>query len=283
MEKRMPVRPLGETGEEVGLFSLGGEALVEDLSRQKEAVQVINRAIDLGVNYIDTAPLYGNGGSEKNIGVVMRERRREVFLASKTNSRSYDGTMHLFEESLKRLQTDYLDLYQLHNIRLHSDLDQALDSNGAIKALEELRSQGAVRFIGITGHRDPEVLRRGINEYDFDSLLMALNAADIHYAPFQEELLEQALQKNMGIIAMKTMARGRIFREGGLTTAREALSYVFSHPVSTAIVGISSLEELEENIQVAKDFRPLNPEEMSLLEEKTKTYERDGNFFKYSW
>lgn len=283
MNRGMPLRRLGKTDTEVSLFSLGGESLVEDVSRQKDAVEVIHRAIDLGVNYLDTAPSYGRGGSETNLGEVMKDRRKEVFLATKTGDRTYDGTMRSVEESLTRLQTDTLDLYQIHNIRLNSDLEQALSPNGAIKALEKLKSQDIIRFTGITGHKDPEVLHRGITEYDFDCLLIALNAADIHYTPFQLDLLKTAVEKEMGIIAMKTMACGRIFHQKGITSAKEALYYVFSLPISTAIVGISNILELEENVKVAKEFSPFSKEEMKELEEKTRDYEQDGNFFKYSW
>jgi len=188
----IPRRKLGKTGEEISILSLGGEATIEQVERQQEAVEIINQALDYGINYIDTAPSYGGGDSEINFGQVMAERREEVFLASKTHERGYDGTMWLIEESLERLQTDYLDLYQLHNIRTEQDLNAALAEDGAITALEELQQEGVIRFTGITGHKDPEVLLRGIREYDFDCLLMSLNAADIHYRPFQQELLEEA-------------------------------------------------------------------------------------------
>lgn len=283
MDREIPKRPLGKTNAMVGLFSLGGEALVENSFRQKEAVDLIHVALDLGVNYLDTAPSYGGGGSEENIGMVMKDRRSDVFLASKSNSRTYDGTMRLFEESLKRLQTDYLDLYQLHNIRHEGDLQESFRPYGAIKAFEELRSHGSIRFIGITGHKDPGVLLKGIKEYPFDTILLSLNAADIHYKPFQRELLAQALEKEMGIIAMKTMAQGRIFQPGGITKAREALYYVYSLPISTAIVGLSNLEELKENIQLTREFTSMTAEERSLIEEKTRSYQRECNFFKYSW
>ncbi len=225
--KEMPKRSLGRTGFQVGLFSLGGEATVQIRERRDEAVEIIHRALDLGVNYIDTAPTYGGGGSEENIGEVMRSRREEVFLASKTGNRTYDGTMRLIEQSLERLQTDYLDLYQLHNVRVDSDLDQALGQDGAIRALEQLKEEGVVRHLGITGHKDPKILLRGIREYEFDCLLMSLNAGDPHYLPFQETLLETAVEKEMGIIAMKVTAVGRIFQKGGLDSMEQALGYVF--------------------------------------------------------
>lgn len=283
MRNVMPKRSLGKTGFDVGLFSLGGEATVQQRGRQQDAAEIINRAIDLGVNYIDTSPTYGGGGSEANIGTVMKDRRGEVFLATKTHDRSYDGTLRLFEESLKRLQTDYIDLYQVHNVRIAEDVDGALSRDGAVRAIERLRDEGAVRYIGITGHRDPEVLLRGIREYTFDTILMSLNAADIHYRPFQTDLLAAAVEKEMGIIAMKVPALGRIFRDDGITSMAEALGYVYSFPVSTAIIGISTVAELEENAAIARNFKPFAREEMTRLEELTGPYYRDPNFFKFHW
>jgi len=282
-EKPMIYRDLGKTGVKVSLFSLGGEATVERADRSDEAEAIINRAVDLGVNYIDTAPTYGGGGSESNIGRVMEYRRGEVFLATKTGDRTYDGTMRQIEESLKRLRTDYLDLYQLHNIRTKEDLNRAFSSNGAVKALEELREEGVIRFTGITGHKDPDVLLQGIGEYPFDCLLMAFNAGDIHYAPFQEKLLDEAVKLDMGIIAMKVAAIGRIFQKDGLSDMKQALGYVFSFPLSTAIVGISSVEEVEDNVSIATGFEKLTEAELGHLEGLVEPYADEANFFKHHW
>lgn len=280
---RMPRRTLGRTGADISLFSLGGEATVERADRRDESVEIIERALDLGVNYIDTSPRYGNGGSERNIGEVMAHRRDEVFLATKTHERTHDGTMRLVEESLERLRTDHLDLYQLHNIRLHSDLDQVFADNGAIHALRRLKDEGVVSNIGITGHRDPEVLLRGIREHRFDTILMSLNAGDSYYKPFQDELLEEAVSQDLGIIAMKVTAVGRIFRDGGLTSMEDALSYVLSFPVSTAIVGVSTLAELEQNVEIASAFDRLSGSRMEEIEGLVAEYEREANFFKHHW
>ncbi|TVR58625.1 MAG: aldo/keto reductase [Spirochaetaceae bacterium] len=279
----MPTRMLGRTGERIGIFSLGGEATVEQRHNRERAIAIIDRAIDLGVNYIDTSPRYGAGSSERNIGEVMRRRRAEVFLATKTHDRSYDGTLRLFEQSLSRLQTDRVELYQIHNVRTRGDVDAALARNGAVRAARRLQDEGAVRFVGISGHRDPTVLLDAINRYEFDSVLMSLNAADVHYQPFQTELLKAATEKQMGVIAMKVTAVGRIFREGGLTSMEHALSYVLSFPVTTAIVGISSINELEENVRIAKAFSPLSASQLEEIESLTASYADAGNFFKHHW
>jgi len=279
----MPVRHLGKTGHNVRIFSLGGQATLEQDGKTDEAVAIINRAIDLGVNYIDTSHRYGNGISETYIGTVMASRRKEVFLATKTRERSYDGSMRALEGSLKRLQTDRIDLWQLHNVRTQEDLDQVFADDGAVKALEKARDQKIVRFLGITGHRDPFVLRKGIEQYPFDSILMALNAADRHSSSFVENLLPVAVKKNMAIIGMKIPARGKLFREGGITTMKDAMSYVLTLPVSTVIVGIATIAELEENVRIAKAFSPLDAKEMGRLEELTKEYYAEASFFKTSW
>ncbi|NPV11843.1 MAG: aldo/keto reductase [Ignavibacteria bacterium] len=279
----MPKRVLGKTGYQVGIFSLGGQATLEQAGTEKESIKIINRAIDLGVNYIDTAAAYGQGISETYIGKVMKDRRNEVFLATKTHNRSYDGSMQMLEKSLKQLQTDRIDLWQLHNVRTEDDLKKIFASDGAIKALEEARRSGVVRYLGITGHYDPWVLKKGIDEYDFDCILMALNAADRHNKSFIDNLLPFAVQKNLGIIGMKIPARGRIFREGGITSMKQAMEYVLTLPVSTIIVGISTLNELEENVRIAKNFKPLSEKQMRELEELTKPYFDEAAWFKSKW
>ncbi len=279
----IPTRQLGKTGHRVSLFSLGGEGAIKRPGFEEEAEEIIQRALDLGVNYIDTAPSYGNGLSERNIGRVMKHRRREVFLASKTHDRSYDGTMRLLEESLQRLQTDHLDLYQLHNLRVERDLQRAFARNGAYRALESLKEQGVVRHIGLTGHRDPAILRRGIEQRSFDCILMTLNAADSHALPFQDDVLPDAVDRDLGIIAMKVPAHGRILREDGVPTMAKALGYVWSFPVHTAIVGISEIAQLEENVAIAKQFEPYSESMRKQIAALTEHYHEEASWFKYHW
>jgi predicted aldo/keto reductase-like oxidoreductase len=276
----MPTRPLGRTGHGVCLFSLGGQATLEQPGRTDEALAIINRALDLGVNYIDTAARYGSGVSEQYIGQVMESRRKEVYLASKTHDRTYDGSMRLLERSLEQLRTDHLDAWQLHNVRTEDDLQRIFAADGAIKALERARDEKLVRFLGISGHEDPFVLKTAIQRYDFDTVLVALNAADRHRKSFIENFLPAAVEKRMGIIGMKVVARGRIFREGGIETMEQAMRYVLTLPVSTVVVGISNLRELEENVQIARDFVPYDESEMKRLEELTEPYHTEADWFK---
>ena len=277
---KMPRRPLGKTGHSVCLFSLGGQSTLEQAGTEEASVAIIHRALDLGVNYVDTAAAYGNGISETYIGKVMKTRRKEVYLASKTQDRSYEGSMRLLERTLKNLQTDHLDAWQIHHVGSQEDLYRMFAADGVIKAMEKARSEKIIKYIGITGHRDPFVLAKAIKLYEFDTILMALNAADRHHNSFIENLLPLAVEKKMGIIGMKIPARGRIFREGGLTTMEQAMRYTLSFPVSTVIVGIDTLPHLEENIGIARSFSPLKSTEIALLEEKTKSYFEDATWFK---
>ncbi len=264
-EPPMPERPLGRTGHRTRLFSLGGQATIEQPGTRDESVAIINRAIDLGVNYIDTAAAYGRGISQTYIGEVMATRRNEVFLATKTHDRTRDGSLRLLEESLRLLQTDHLDLWQLHNISRTEQLDQIFGKDGAIEALQKARDEKTVRFLGITGHNNPDVLIDGLSRFDFDTILMALNPADKHHLPFTEELLPLANRKGMGVIGMKIPARGRIFREGGITSMRDTMTYV---------------AQLEENISIAANFQPLSGAEKGRIEGLTAAYAMEAAFFK---
>ncbi len=281
----MPERPLGRTGHNVRLFSLGGQATLEQQGREEESLAIINRAIDLGVNYIDTAAAYGRNRegppySQTYIGKAMKDRRDEVFLTSKTHDRTRDGSLQLLEQSLELLQTDHLDLWQLHNISRTNQLDEIFGESGAIHAMIEAREQGLVRNLGITGHADPDVLLDGINRFDFDTVLMALNPSDAYLLPFMDKLLPAANEKQMGVIAMKLPARGRIFREGGITTMKQSMTWVLSQPVSTCIIGCDNVAQLEENIAIAADFQPLNSAQMKEIEELTESYVAEASFYK---
>jgi aryl-alcohol dehydrogenase-like predicted oxidoreductase len=288
----MPVRPLGKTGYKVKIFSLGGQATIEKEGTRDDSIAIVNRAIDLGVNYIDTAAAYGRGSldgkqrwekdgwSQTHIGEVMATRRKEVFLASKTDDRTRDGSLRLLEQSLRLLKTDHLDLWQLHNIQREDQLDQIFGKDGAIEALQKARDQKMVRFLGITGHFDPQVLMKGIERFPFDTILMALNPADRHHLPFVPSILKLANEKGMGIIGMKIPARGRIFKADGITGIRGPLTYVLSLPVSTVIIGCDNVKQLEENVQIATAFTPLPKEEMAKLEDATSGYVSDAAWFK---
>jgi aryl-alcohol dehydrogenase-like predicted oxidoreductase len=295
----MPTRNLGRTGYSVGIFSLGGQAAVEQPDNEAAAVAIVERALDLGVNYVDTAARYGGDvpWSQTYIGKVMKRRRGEAFLASKTHDRTRDGSMRLLEQSLKLLQTGHLDLWQIHNLQTMEQVEQMFRPDGAVKALQEAKEQGVVRHIGVTGHADPAVLIETISRFPFDTLLLALNAADPHHLSFREKLLPLAVEKEMGIIGMKIPARGRLLagwtpppegdrnrrptdRGPGTLNIEEALRYVLSLPVSTVIVGCDSVAQLEENVRFARAFNPLSPGQMAALEAKAEPVHQQALFFR---
>jgi aryl-alcohol dehydrogenase-like predicted oxidoreductase len=297
-EKAMPTRNLGRTGYRVGIFSLGGQAAIEQPNNEAVAVPIIERAIDLGVNYIDTAAMYGGEQrwSQRYIGEVMKRRRNQVYLASKSHDRTRDGSLKLIEQSLKLLNTDHLDAWQLHHIDNQNDVDTIFAKGGAIEAFQEMKEQKMVRYLGVTGHTDPNFLIQCVERFPFDQILMALNAADKHHLSFMEKLLPLAVEKQMGIIGMKIPARGRILSswkpegpQGGWTgtakgpgtlAMKEALYYVLSQPVSTVIIGCDTIAQLEENVQLARDFTPLSERQLASLTEKAEPVARQALFFR---
>jgi predicted aldo/keto reductase-like oxidoreductase len=293
----MPTNTFGKTGYKVGILSLGGQATLEIPNTDELSEKIINRAIDLGINYIDTAAAYGQGISQTNIGRVMKIRRNEVWLSTKTHDRTYDGSMKLLEDSLNKLQTDHLDLWQLHNVQRQDQVDQIFAIDGAIKALEKAKSEGTVRYVGITGHFEPIVLMEAIRRYPFDSILMALNAADVHYLSFKNYLLPEALRKGIAIVGMKVATRGRMLScwtpppveeqperlrtpKPGTISIKEALMYNMSLPVSTTIIGVDTVEQIEENVKIASEFSPLSDTEMKEIEFKTLPIVRQGLYFR---
>lgn len=295
----MPTRNFGKTGFRVGIFSLGGQASLEKPENDAVAVPLIERALDLGVNYVDTSARYGGDArwSERYFGQVMARRRGEAFLATKTHDRTRDGSLKLLETSLKLLKTDHVDLWQLHAMSTMDDVEKVCAKGGALEAFAAAREQKLVRFLGITGHTDPAVLAEAVRRFPFDTILLAVNAADPHHLPFGSELLPLAVEKEMGIVGMKIPARGRILSSWtppppeeqrgafkatrpGTLTMRDAMRYVLSLPVSTVIVGCDTIGQLEENVAIAKAFTPLTRERMASLEKEAAPVARQALFFR---
>jgi len=277
----MPTRNLGRTGFQVGLFSLGGQAAIEQPNNEKVAVPIVERALDLGVNYIDTSARYGGEArwSERYIGTVMAKRRGEAFLATKTHDRTRDGSLRILEESLKLLRTDHVDLWQLHAMSTMADVDKVCAKGGALEAFQRAKDQKRVRFLGRTGHTDPDVLAEAIRRFPFDAVLMAFNAADPHHLPFQKDLLPLAVEKGMGVIGMKIPARGRLLGAEGFSM-KEAMGYVLSQPVSTVIVGVDSVAQLEENVALARAFTPYSRGQLAGLEQRAAPLARKALWFR---
>jgi aryl-alcohol dehydrogenase-like predicted oxidoreductase len=301
----MPTRNLGKTGYKVGIFSLGGQAALEKPNNFDAAVPIIERALDLGVNYIDTSSIYGGPQrwSEQYVGRVMKTRRQDAFLATKTKERTREGSLRMIEKSLALLNTDHIDLWQLHDIGLPEDVDAVFAKGGAMEALLEMQQQKVVRFLGVTGHYRPEALIDAVNRHSFDTILMSLNAADSHIHSFIDQLLPLVVEKQMGIIGMKVPARGRLLStwtpppleqqqhswEGsaiatrpGVMNMREAMNFVLSHPVSTVIVGCDNVAQLEENVQIAREFTPLSQSQMMALNNLAEPVAKQSLFFRFT-
>lgn len=278
----LPQRPLGRTGVQVTLLGLGGyTGMKEPRSKRFDPVQLANEAIDAGIRYLDTAPSYGEGQSERNYGVVLADRRKEVFLATKTGARTYDGAMREFDSSLKRLQTDHVDLLQIHGARVGEDLAAWGKPGGVLTALEKLRDEKSTRFIGVTGHESADVMCQAITQYDFDTVLTTFNPTPKRRA-YIERVLPLASRKQLGVLAMKVMggalgslARGNPPKNDGKpnhddaprqATAAELVRYVLGLPIAVAVVGMSSLEQLRTNVAAARDQIPLDRQQRTALE-----------------
>jgi aryl-alcohol dehydrogenase-like predicted oxidoreductase len=274
----LPTRALGKTGVPVTILGVGGEGVLRTWGRHKEAVAVIRRALEHGITYCDTAPAYS--GSQDYYGEALGEFRKRIFLASKTHDRTRDGSLRLLEQSLRRLRTDHLDLWQLHDLRSMEELEVIFGRAGAIHALEQARREGLVKYLGITGHYDPAVLVEAIRRYPFDTALVSLNVADRARLSFINELLPTAAEHQLGIIGMKVFARGALLQSDHGFTVSQALGYVLSLSISTAIVGFDSPAEVDQAVEAVQRFQSLSDAQMKQLEARAQPFAAEANWFK---
>jgi len=275
---RIPERTLGKTGLKIPILSMGGESVLKIPDKETEAIELIRTAYNIGIRYFDTAPIYHP--SELRVGEALKDVRKKVVIATKTHDRTKRGSWNLLEKSLENLKTDYIDIWQLHHVDHIDEVKTIFGPDGALSAMKEAKAQGLVKFLGITGHYDPTPLLKAIKQFDFDTILLAVNAADTHKYSFMKELIPEAIKRNMGIIAMKVCSRGRLFDPTGLNNMKDAMDYVFTLPISTAIIGHDNTRQLVENAKNAQDFTPLTKIQMNELEEKTKEYAQFGLYFR---
>jgi aryl-alcohol dehydrogenase-like predicted oxidoreductase len=260
----LPHRALGHTGAKVSILTFGCGSRFLMYEDEDKAVEVLNHAIDLGITYLDTADSYGDGVSETRVGKVMATRRKEVWLATKISDRSYDGFKRHLDASLKRLQTDHVDLLHIHSLGHAADLTRIEAPNGALKALIEAKEQKMTRAIGMTSHTEGAVMAQAIERHPLDAVQMALNPSGT--GAFEKTALVAANKKGLGVIAMKVFGQELLIgTEGGRTDVDTLLRFAMSLPITTAVTGMPKVEMLEHNVEQACNFSPFSDEKMEQI------------------
>ena len=253
----METRPFGKIGESFPILSFGGQRIVDEHDcTEEEAIEIVNTAIDRGIRYFDTAWIYSNGQAETRLGKVVKHRRAEMWIATKTWNTTRDGARRQLEQSLTRLHTDYVNEWRLHNVWDYTRLDEFTGKGGALEAAIQAREEGLVRHISISSHTDPQILVEALNRFPFDSALIATSALDHFILSFAEEFLPIANARGVATIGMKVLGLGSLTHE-----VERSLRYAFSLPLSTVIVGMESMAQLEQNLAIAEAFTPMSDEE----------------------
>jgi aryl-alcohol dehydrogenase-like predicted oxidoreductase len=279
----MPQRPLGRTGARVSAIGLGGWHLGLPRVSEDLSVRIVRRAVDGGITFLDNSWDYNDGASETRMGKALRDGYRDrVFLMSKIDGRSKREAARQLDESLRRLQTDHLDLVQHHEVIRFDDPHRIFDADGAHAALLDARTAGKIRFIGFTGHKDPHIHLHMLavaaeHGFTFDTVQMPLNVMDAHYRSFEKLVLPELVSRQIGVIGMKSMANGIILKSGTVTAA-ECLNYALNLPTSVVVTGCDSMEILEQALQVGRAFRPLSQAAVQTLLSKTRTAAARGEF-----
>jgi uncharacterized protein len=279
----IPWRTLGHTGAQVSAIGIGGYH-IGLVGTQAEAIRIVHAAIDAGVNFMDNAWEYLEGKSEERMGKAIADRRDRVFLMTKvcTHGRDAKVAMRQLDESLRRLKTDYLDLWQVHEVAYHNDPEQHFATGGVIEALDKAKAQGKVRFVGFTGHKDPALhLRMLSHDYPFDTVQLPLNCFDATFRSFEQDVLPELGRRGIAAIGMKSLGGDGMAVKKKTVTAREALAYAMSLPVATTVSGIDSLRVLRQNLKVANDFQPMSRDAMQALRERCAEPASDGRFELY--
>jgi len=276
---QVPKRPLGRTGLEVSALGIGGYHL-GSANSDAEAVQIIHEALDAGVNFFDNAWEYHDGLSEERMGRALKGKRDRAVMMTKvcTHGRDKNVAMRQLEESLTRLQTDHLDIWQIHEVIYENDPDLIFAPNGAAEALLQAKQQGKVRFLGFTGHKDPSIhLKVLSHNFPFDTVQMPLNCLDATFRSFETDVLPEVNRHGMAALGMKSLGgSGELVREGAVVVTM-GLRYAMSLPVAVTISGIDSLEVLHQNLEVARGFQPLSAAEMQAIRDACRFEASDGH------
>ncbi len=276
----VPRRQFGRTGVQVSALGLGGYSL-GDVKNRGEAIRIVHEAIDNGVTFMDNAWEYHNGRSEEWMGKALENRRDKVFLMTKvcTHGRDRKVAMQQLEDSLRRLKTDHLDLWQVHECVYDNDPERHFAADGVIEALDQAKREGKVRFVGFTGHKDPSIhLKMLARGYAFDACQLPLNAFDATFRSFEQQVLPELAKRGIAAIGMKSMGGSGDPVKKKAISAIEALRYAMSLPIATTVSGIDSLGVLRQNLAVARGFKPMAAFEMQALRERVAPLAADGRF-----
>ncbi|MBD2048219.1 aldo/keto reductase [Coleofasciculus sp. FACHB-64] len=278
----IPRRKLGRTGVEVSALTLGGFHL--GVPNEPEAIRIVQEALDAGVTFMDNAWEYNEGVSEQRLGKALQGRRDKAFVMTKvcTHGRDRKVAMQQLEQSLRRLKTDYIDLWQVHEVVYDNDPERHFSKGGVIEALDEAKQQGKVRFVGFTGHKDPAIHLKMLSyDYPFDTVQLPLNCFDASFRSFEKQVLPELNKRGIAAIGMKSLGGEGEPIKAGVVTVQEALRYAMSLPVATTVSGIDSLQVLRQNLNIARGFTPMTPEEMQAVRSRYATYAADGRFELY--
>jgi len=283
VNSEMPMRTLGRTGVKVSLVGLGGWHLGFNFIDEELSVRIIRTAVDNGINFMDNCWDYNEGASEERMGKALKDGYRErVFLMTKIDGRTKKEAAKQLDQSLKRMQTDHIDLVQHHEILRFEDPHRIFASEGANEALLEARDAGKISFIGFTGHKDPRIHKYMLdvateNGFQFDTVQMPLNVMDAHYRSFEKIVLPELVKQNIGVLAMKTLANGTIL-ESKTVSAIECLQYAMNLPTSVVITGCQSMEDLEQALTAARTFKPMSAEQVKSILDKTADAASRGKY-----
>jgi uncharacterized protein len=275
----IPTRQLGSTGEEVSIIAVGGGHVGSGNLSDREAVYLVQYAIDHGVTFMDNAWEYGEGRAESRMGQAIADGRDDVFLMTKVCARDRDGALRQLDDSLRRLRTDHIDLWQFHEVNYGNDAEWIFGPGGAIHAAREALDSGKVRHVGFTGHKDPAYhLAMLEQEYEWAALQMPVNVMDASYRSFVKNVLPPAARRGIGVIGMKSLGgSGQLVTEAGVPV-EECIRYALSQPISTLVCGMQSIAEIDQNVAIASDFEPMSPEEIAALVQRTRPVATDGRF-----
>lgn len=280
----IPIRKFGRSAEMVSALALGG-AHIGQMDNQREAIKLIHAAIDGGITFLDNAWEYVEGKAEERMGkALVNGWREKVFLMTKvcTHGRDKKVAMNQLKQSLRRLKTDHLDLWQIHECIYYTDPEHHFARGGVIEALIEAKEKGLVRYVGFTGHKDPAIhLAMLAHDFPFDSVQMPLNCFDASFRSFERNVLPVALERGMAVLGMKSMSGEGDPVKKKAVTPQEALRYAMSLPVTTTVSGIDSMRVLRQNLAVAQNFTPMTAAEMEALRTRMREFAGDGRFELY--